>query len=86
MRYLLRINPGYKHLTTKFERAVLTHAGRDGSEMAVCLRSFLFVSAFQRENGLYELANMFCHVGPGVRKKLFRLQVKKLLLTSAIIS
>ena len=48
MRYILRTNTGYEHLAKKFERAVLTHVERDGSEMAVCLRSFLFVSAFQR--------------------------------------
>ena len=41
MRYLLRTNTGYEHLANKFERTVLTHVGRDGSEMAVCLRSFL---------------------------------------------
>ena len=40
MGYLLRTNTGYKHLANKFERAVLTHVGRDGSEMVVCLRGF----------------------------------------------
>ena len=56
MRYLLRINTGYEHLAKKFEGVVLTYVGRDGSEMAVCVRRFY---------GLYELANMFCHLGPG---------------------
>ena len=40
MRYLLRTNTGYKHFAKKFERAVLARVGRDGSEMAVCLRGF----------------------------------------------
>ena len=40
MRYLLRTNTSYKYLAKKFERAVLTYVGRDGSEMAVSLRSF----------------------------------------------
>ena len=35
--YLLRTNTSYKHLAKKFERAVLTCFGRDGSEMAVSL-------------------------------------------------
>ena len=35
MGYLLRTNTSYKHLAKKFERAVLTRVGRDGSEMAV---------------------------------------------------
>ena len=48
MRYLLRAYTGYQHLAKKFERAVLTHVGREGSKMAICLRSFLFVSAFYR--------------------------------------
>ena len=39
MRYLLRTNTGYEHLAKKFERAVLTHVERDGSEMAVCVQS-----------------------------------------------
>ena len=38
MGYLLRTNTGYKRLAKKFERAVLTCVGRDGSEMAVSLR------------------------------------------------
>ena len=38
MRYLLRTNTSYEHLAKKFERTVLTCVGRDGSEMAVCLR------------------------------------------------
>ena len=46
MRYLLRTNADYEHLAKKFKRAVLTLVRRDGSEMAICLRSFLFVSAF----------------------------------------
>ena len=37
MRYLLRTNTGYEHLAKKFKRAVLTHVGRDGSEMAACM-------------------------------------------------
>ena len=40
MRYLLRSNTSYKHLTKKFERAVLTYIERDGSEMAGCLQRF----------------------------------------------
>ena len=40
MRYLLRTNAGYEHLAKKFDRAVLAYVGRDGSEMAVCLRRF----------------------------------------------
>ena len=42
MRYLLRTNTSYEHLAKKFERAVLKCVGRDGLEMAVCLRK-LFV-------------------------------------------
>ena len=42
MTYLLRTNTGNEHLAKKFERAVSTHVGRDGSEMAICLRSFFF--------------------------------------------
>ena len=45
MRYLLLTNTGYEHLTKKFEQAALTHVGRDGSEMAICLKSFLFNNA-----------------------------------------
>ena len=45
MRYLLHTNTGYEHLTKKFEQAALTHVGRDGSEMAICLKSFLFNNA-----------------------------------------
>ena len=40
MRYLLRDNKSYKHLAKKFEQAVLTCVGRDGSEMAVSLQRF----------------------------------------------
>ena len=40
MRYLLRTNTGYEHLAKKFKQAVLTHVGRNGSEMAVRLRRF----------------------------------------------
>ena len=40
MGYLLRTNTGYKHLAKKFERAVLTRVGRDGSEIAVCPQGF----------------------------------------------
>ena len=41
MRYLLRtITIGYKHLAKKFNRAVLTCVGRDGSEIAVSQRRF----------------------------------------------
>ena len=46
MRYLLRTNTSYKHLAKKFGQAVLTYAGRDGSETAVGLQRFLFVSVF----------------------------------------
>ena len=46
MKHLLRTNTGYEHLAKKLERAFLTHVVRDGSEMVVCVRSFLFVCAF----------------------------------------
>ena len=66
MRYLLRTNTSYEHLAKKFERAVLTCVGRDGSEMAVCLRRFFVrLRLLASENGLYELASTFCHVSPG---------------------
>ena len=52
MRYLLRTNTGYEHLA-KFERAVLTHVGRNGSVMAVCQQSFFVRSRLlATENGL----------------------------------
>ena len=67
MRYLLPTNASYKHLAKKFERAVLTHVGRDGSEIAVCLQSFFVCwRLLASENGLYKLVNLFCHVGPGL--------------------
>ena len=66
MRYLLRTNTSCEHLAKKFERAVVTCVGRDGSEMAVCQRRFFVCERFlASENGLYELASTFCHVGPG---------------------
>ena len=40
MRYLFRTNAGCEHLAKKFKRAVVTRAGLDASEMAVCLQSF----------------------------------------------
>ena len=40
MQYLLRSCTGYEHLAKKFERAVLTHVGLDGLEMAVSRRGF----------------------------------------------
>ena len=40
MRYLLCTKTSYKHLAKKFERAVLSCVGRDGSEIAVSLRRF----------------------------------------------
>ena len=40
MRYLLRSNTSYEHLAKKFEGAVLTCVGRDGSEMAICQQKF----------------------------------------------
>ena len=65
MRYLLRTNTSYKHLAKKFERTVFTCVGRDGSEMAVSLRRFFARKRFlASENGLYELADTFCHVAP----------------------
>ena len=65
MRYLLRTNAGYEHLAKKFKRTVLTCVGRDGSEMAVCLRRFFVRQRFlASENDLYELASTFCHVPP----------------------
>ena len=67
MGYLLRTNTGYKHLAKKFERTVLTRVGRDGSEIAVCLRRFFVRYRFlASENGLYELVSTFCHVAPGL--------------------
>ena len=61
--YLLRTNTRYEHLAKKFERAVLSCFGRDGSEMAVCLRRFFVRQRFLvSENGLNELASTFCHV------------------------
>ena len=66
MRYLLRANASYEHLAKKFELAVLTCVGRDGSKMAVCLRKFFVRERLlASENGLYELASTFCHVGLG---------------------
>ena len=41
MRNLLRTNKDFEHIAKKFERTILTQVGRDGSEIAVCLRSFL---------------------------------------------
>ena len=65
MRYLLRTNTSNEHLAKKFDRAVLTCVGRDGSEMAVCLRRFFVRLRFlASENGLYEPASTFCHVLP----------------------
>ena len=65
MRYLLRTNTGYKHLPKKFEQTVLTYIGRDSSQWQFVNEVFLFVSSFSAsENGLYELVNMFCRVGP----------------------
>ena len=65
MRYLLRTNTSYEHLAQKFERAVLTCVGRDGSEMVVCLRRlYVRLRFLASKNGLYELASTFCHVGP----------------------
>ena len=53
MRYLVRTNTSYEHLAKKFERAVLTCDGRDGLEMAVCLRRFFVRWRFlASENGL----------------------------------
>ena len=66
MRYLLRTNTSNEHLAKKFERAVLTCVGRDGSEMAVSGRRFFARKRFlASENGLYELVSTFCHVAPG---------------------
>ena len=65
MGYLLRSNTGYKHLAKKFERTVLTCVGRDGSEIAVCLRRFFVRLRFlASENDLYEHVSTFCHVAP----------------------
>ena len=53
MRYLLRTNTSYEHLAKKFERAVLTCVGQDGSKMAVCLRRFFVRQRFlASETGL----------------------------------
>ena len=65
MRYLLRTNTSFEHLAKKFERTVLTCVGRDGSEIAVCLRRFFVRSHFlASESGLYKLPSTFCHVPP----------------------
>ena len=65
MRYLFHTKTSYEHLAKKFERAVLTCVGRDGLEMAVCLRRFFVRLRFlASKDGLYELASTFCHVGP----------------------
>ena len=65
MRYLLPIKTGYEHLAGKFERAVLTHVGRDGSVMAICVQSyFVRDHLLTSENGLYDFADTFCHVDP----------------------
>ena len=65
MTYLLRTNTIYQYLKKKFERAVSMHVWRDGLEMPVCLRSFFVRKRLlPSENGLYEIANAFCHVGP----------------------
>ena len=67
MRYLLRTNAGYDNLAKKFKRAVITHVGRDCSEMVVSVRRFFACyRLLASKNSLYELANMFCHVGPEV--------------------
>ena len=48
--------------------SVLACVGWDGSEMAVCVRRFFVCQRFlASENGLYELASTFCHVGPGLQ-------------------
>ena len=61
MRYLLRTKTSYEHLAKKFEQTVLACVGRDGSEMAVCLRRFFVRYRFlASENGFYELASTFC--------------------------
>ena len=53
------------HLAKKIEQAFLSHVGRDGSEMAVSVQSFFVrYRLLASENGLYELADTFCHVGP----------------------
>ena len=49
MRDLLRTNTSYEHLVKKFERTVLKCVGRDGSEMAVCLRRFFVRCRFFSE-------------------------------------
>ena len=38
--YATSTNTSNEHLAKKFERTVLTCVGRDGSEIAVCLRKF----------------------------------------------
>ena len=66
MRYLLSTNTSCEYLAKQFERAVLTHYTREGSKIAVCVRSFFLRLRFlASENGFYELANIFCHVGLG---------------------
>ena len=58
-----------QHLAKKFERAFLTRVGRDGRKIAFCLQSFLLVKPLSvSENGVYELVNMFCHVGPDLQE------------------
>ena len=66
LEYLLRTNTSNEDLAKKFERTVLTCVGRDSSEIAVCQRRFFVRKRLlASENGLYELASIFCHVSAG---------------------
>ena len=69
MGYLLRTNTNYKHQAKKFERAVLTRVGRDGSEMAISRRRFLLVSAYKRARMAFT-SSLACSVmSPQVRNQ-----------------
>ena len=87
MKYLLRTNTSYEHLAKKFERTVLTCVGRDGSEIAVCLRRFFVRWRFlASESGLYELASTFCHVPPELSTSFDQLVLDLELLVTAPFS
>ena len=72
MRYLLHTRTSYERLMKKFERTVLTHAVRDSSEMAVCLRSFFvsLASFSKRERAITSSltrSDLWAHFSPNRR-------------------
>ena len=69
-------NTSYEYLAKKFERAILTRVGRDGSEMAVSRQRFFARWRFlASENGLYELVSTFCHVAPDSYRFTFNVNI-----------